>query len=561
MHRKSYEEYSFKGGIGIVSSRFMAEGPIVKDKTSFLVGARASYSDWVLDLVQDPLIQESGATFSDINVILSHRFNLKHSLTFSYYGSTDDFQYAQDFGFNYSTQLAGVRWNGILGSNFSTSSTFNYGDYDSRSFIPEGVDAFNLDNGIEYYQFKQNFFWLPQGHKINFGLEVNGNRMKPDVLTPRGEGSTILPDRAVRDKSRDFALYFNDEYTLSERISVSAGLRYSHYQQLGDDAIFIYDEEGLRRVNNITDTIQYGSGEVIQTYGGLEPRFSLRLGLDDSGDKGSIKMSYNRTRQYIHLISNSAAPTPVDIWQVSNPYIEPQIGDNFSIGYFKNFNSNVWESFVELYYKNIDNLVDFRDFPDLFLNEHLETELLSGQGRAYGLEFYLRRLAGRWTGWLSYTYSRSEIQIPAQGLESAINNGEWYPTNFDQPHTVNLVAKRQLGKRSALSFNFTYQTGRPITGLVSSYAQNNSPIPNFSERNAYRVPDYVRFDVSMTIAGRTWPGKKFNSNLTLSAYNLFGRRNAFSVFYQRPEGALIPRAFQLSVLGAVFPAVTYNFSF
>ena len=556
----NFEEYEVKGGIGLIASRIAAEGPIIKDKTSFLVGARASYSDWLLGLVKEPNVRNSSAAFNDLNLILSHRFNFNHRVSISYYGSSDRFRYAQDFGFEYGSQLLSARWNGILSNQLSTSSTLTAGDYRSASFLPQGQQAFTLDNGIRYYQFKQNFFYVPDQHTINFGLEANMNQMKPDALNPRGATSIVLPKTVERDQSRDLALYFNDEIQLSDRFSINAGLRYSLFQQTGADQIFTYANEQLREVQEITDTLQYASGEVIQSYGGLEPRIGLRLGLDEN-NAGAIKMSYNRARQYIHLISNSTAPTPVDIWQVSNPYLPPQIADNFSIGYFRNFNKNVFESYIEFYYKHIDNLVDYQDFPELLLNNHIETDLVSGLGRAYGMEIYFRRKAGRWTGWVSYAYSRSEIRIPVAASKVPINQGDWYPTSFDQPHAVNLIAKRQLGRRSFLSFNFTYRTGRPITGLVATYEQNRSAIPHFSERNQYRIPDYWRLDASLLIAGKEWPGKKYKWDLSLSVYNLFGRQNAFSVFYERPEGILVPKAFQLAILGAAFPSVTYNFSF
>lgn len=556
----NFEEYEIKGGIGLVASRIAVEGPIQKDKTSFLLGGRASYSNWLLGLVKDPKVRESAASFQDLNLILSHRLNFNHRVSISYYGSGDQFRYADDFGFTYGNRLLTARWNGILSNQLSTRSNLTLGNYNSQSYLPEGQQAFTLKNGIRYYQFKQNFFYVPDQHTINFGLEANLHRMKPDDLQARGANSLVLPQKVDRDQSRDLAIYLNDEFLFSDRFSISAGLRYSIFQQMGAEQVFTYANTQIRQEAEITDTLVYGPGEVIQDYRGLEPRIGLRLGLDPNNES-ALKVSYNRARQYIHLISNSTAPAPIDIWQVSNTYLPPQIADNFSIGYFRNFNKNVFESYVEFYYKKISNLVDYQDFPELLLNEHLETELVSGTGRAYGMEIYFRRKAGRWTGWISYALSRSEIRIPLAVSKSPINDADWYPTSFDQPHAINLIAKRQLGKRNFLSFHFTYRTGRPITGLISIYEQNNSAIPHFSERNQYRIPDYWRLDLSLLIAGQKWPGKKYNWDLSLAVYNIFGRQNAFSVFYQRPKNALIPKAFQLSILGAAFPSLTYNFNF
>lgn len=554
----SFTDYSFKGGVGIVSSRFVAEGPIIKDKTSFLVGLRTSYSDWMLRLIQQPEIQESSASFHDVNVILNHRLTLNSILTLSYYRSKDFFRYAQEFGFEYATNMASLSWKNIHSEKFSSTTFVVAGDYASESFVPEGILAFRLGNGIRYYQAKQDFYFIPKKHDIHAGLEVNLYDMKPDILSKFETGSGIVPEEVQKDRSRDAAIYINDEWTLSNRISVNAGLRYAFYQQVGAEREYIYGENDNRNVFNIVDTVLYGPGEVVQSYQGLEPRVSLKL---QTSSQSSIKLSYNRMNQYIHLVSNSTAPTPVDIWQVSTPYIPPQRADNLSIGYYQNFYQNVFESSFEIYYKNIANLIDFRDFPDLLLNDHLETDLISGTGRAYGAEFYIRRKVGRWTGWISYAYSRSEIQIQNADPELEINGGEWYPTSYDQPNNLNIVGKRQLDKKSFFSFHFTYRTGRPITGLISTYNLSNSPIPHFSERNQYRIPDYIRLDLSLLLALRSNPMKKFDSNIALSIYNVFGRRNAYSVFYRRPDRVVIPKAYKLAVLGSAFPSVTYNFSF
>ena len=554
-----FERFQVKGGVGLISSRLTAEGPISKDKTSFLVGARTSYSDWMLQLVKQQDIRQSAASFYDANAIITHKLNNNHQLTLSYYGSSDLFRYAREFGYEYGTQLGSLKWNGILGSNFSTSGFVAIGDYESRSFLPDGVESFNLDNGIRYYQYKQDFFFAPGSHLIHFGVEANLHEMKPDELTPRSDDSAVLSKSVEKDRGRDVAIYFNDEYRFSQKLSLTLGLRYSLYQQLGPEKVFVYDQEQPRSGLNIIDVEEFGKGKVVETYGGLEPRASLRL---EAGEDGALKLSYGRIRQYLHLVTNTTAPTPVDIWQVSTPYIRPQIADNFSLGYFRNFNRNVWETSLEFYYKEIDNLIDFQDFPVLLLNDHIETDLVSGKGRAYGAELYIRRKAGRWTGWLSYTYSRSEIRIRDENLLRPINGGDWYPTNYDSPHNLTFVTKRQLGKRSYFSVNLTYRTGRPISGLVSNYEQNNSPIPHFSERNQYRIPDYYRLDVSLLIAGKKKPNRRFDSSFSVSVYNLLSRRNAFSVFYRRPEeGILIPVAYQLAVLGSAFPAVAYNFNF
>jgi hypothetical protein len=264
-------------------------------------------------------------------------------------------------------------------------------------------------------------------------------------------------------------------------------------------------------------------------------------------------------RQYIHQISNTTSPTPIDLWQVSNSYLPPQIADNFSLGYFLNLNNNVWETSAEVFYKNMQNLVEYKNFPQLFLNNHLETELLSGRGKAYGGELFIRKLKGWWTGWASYTYSQTMVQVASALPSESINGGAWYPSNYNKPHTINIVINRKIGRAGAFSFIGSYSSGRPLTAIESSYIVDSTVVPVYSERNKYTIPDYIRFDVSFTI-GNVFP--KIDDSLVFSIYNLFGTENAYSVFFQRPSNSyFIPKPYKLSVLGAPLPSLTYNFKF
>ena len=315
---------------------------------------------------------------------------------------------------------------------------------------------------------------------------------------------------------------------MSEKFSVAFGLRYSYYAHLGADTVFNYAEGQQRLTENITDTSYYKSGQSIQSFNGLEPRISARISL---ASNQSIKVSYNRMRQYIHLISNTTSPTPIDLWQVSNGYLPPQIADNYSVGYFLNLRNNAWETSAELFYKKMQNLVEYKDFAQLFLNNHLETELLTGRGRAYGGELYIRRIKGRLNGWVSYTYTQTQVQVQGNSESASINGGEWYATNYNKPHTFNFVLERKFRKNGAFSVIATYASGRPLTAIESSYIVNGTVVPVYSARNAYRMPDYFRVDVSITV-GNVF--RKIEDSIVFSVYNLFGRENAYSVFFQRP---------------------------
>ncbi|MGB3779541.1 MAG: carboxypeptidase-like regulatory domain-containing protein [Tunicatimonas sp.] len=555
----SYDDFRVQGGLGLVSSRLAVEGPIIKDKTSFLVGGRISYSDWILRQVRQVDVRQSSASFYDLNGLISHQFTPNNRLSIGYYGSEDYFRYSDQFGYTWGTQLLNLRWKALLTKNWLSNFSAVRGVYRNTFFDPAGFDAFRLRSGLRYYQFKQNFTVSRFANQaIDLGAEYVSYDNDPTVSGPFDAASTVGNEQITNEAGREMSLYANDEITISPRVSVSVGLRYTLFQNVGPYDVFTYQNNAPTNVAAITDTIGYASGEVIQTYGGLEPRLAVRFQLNASS---SIKLGYNRMRQYLHQISHSTSPTPVDIWQLSNRYIPPQVADNVSLGFFRNFRDNQWETSVEVYGKRMDNLVEYKDFAELLLNEHLETELLAAEGRAYGGELYIKKNQGKWTGWLSYAYARTWVRVVAAEGRETVNQGDWYPANFDKPHNVTLVAKRQLGEAGSFSTNFTYSTGRPAVIVVSSYIDGNTTVPVFSERNQYRIPNYVRLDISFTTGKLFSKGPRYEDNLTISVYNLLSRDNAFSVFYRRTDERVLPQAFKFSVLGAAFPALTYNFNF
>ena len=367
-------------------------------------------------------------------------------------------------------------------------------------------------------------------------------------------------EQIENEAGREMSAYLNDEITLTPRISLSVGLRYTLFQNVGPYQVFEYQNEEPTNIAAITDTISYSSGEIIRQYGGLEPRLAARIQINA---QSSVKISYTRMRQYLHQISNSTSPTPVDIWQLSNRYIPPQVADNISLGYFRNFRDNRWETSLEVYGKRIDNLVEYQDFAELLLNKHLETELLAAEGRAYGGELYGKKNQDKWTGWLSYAYARTwvRVRVRADDNRETVNQGDWYPANFDKPHNVNLVAERQLGEKGSFATNLTYSTGRPANIVVNNYQDGNTTVSVFSDRNQYRIPNYFRLDISFTTGKLFSKGTRYQDNLTFSVYNLLSRNNAFSVFYRQSEERVLLQAYKFSVLGAAFPALTYNFNF
>ncbi|MDW3194235.1 MAG: TonB-dependent receptor [Cytophagales bacterium] len=560
------EKLKFDGGIGIISSRMVIDGPI-NDKTTFVLGGRASYSDWVLRTVQNLDVKNSDASFSDLNAIINHKFNNEHNVQLSYYRSRDFFRFSDQFGFDWGTDLFAAKYDGVLNPSLKTETSVSQGFYNSSRFDPEGIDAASVKNGVEYFQARQNFIVTPAAldqHTFNVGAQYVQYRIKPESSRPQTPESGIVPETVEKERGREYSLYINDEIEFTDRITLSLGLRYTLFQNYGPYTVFQYSDPNAPSIPTLTDTLQFSTGDLIKTYDGFEPRAALKFQLSP---QSSIKMSYNRMNQYIHTVSNTTAQSPVDLWQPSNRYIPPQISDNFSIGYFQNLNDNQWEFSFDLFYKDSENLLEYKDFANLILNNHLETDLLSGQGRAYGSEVQIKRNYGKWSGWVSYTYSRTMVKIDNANPELTINRGEWYPTNFDRPHNLAVVSKLKMGQKSSFDANFNFTSGIPTNAIITAYQVDQQAVPHFSDRNEFRIPDYVRLDLAITVADNIWKferkkPKRYEESMTFSIYNVLGRNNAYSVFFVRPEGTNgLPKAHKFAVLGNALPAVTYNIKF
>jgi hypothetical protein len=555
--RGSFDEWKFNGGVSPITSRFTAEGPIDTTSTSLIVGGRISHANWMLKKVKDPDVNSSRVAFYDLFGGLTHRFSETNAIDLNFYGSADEFQFSDQFGYKWQNHVLTAKWQSRADKKISPTLSASYGSFTTAFYDPAGVDAAEISNSMKYLQVKESVNIIPnESHNMIVGVSALGYFASPETRGRYGSGSSIGVKKVDKNDGIELGVFANDDYQISDNISVSAGLRFSQYFHIGKDTVFSYQPGVEKTLQSITDSTIYGTGEIINSFQGLEPRISARINVTKSQ---SVKISYNRMRQYIHQISNTAAPTPIDLWQVSNQYLPPQIADNFSVGYFFNFRDNMFESSAEAFYKSMDNLVEYKDFPTLFLTTHLETEVLSGKGRAYGGELYIRKLKGKWTGWASYTYSQTEVQVASLILDESINDGEWFPSNYNKPHNINLVINRQLQRRGALSLLFSFTSGRPFTAVESSYLVDGTLVPIYSDRNKYHIPNYARVDFSIT-AGNVI--NKLEDSLIFSFYNLFGRQNAYSVFYQRPASHFfIPKPFKLAVLGALLPSITYNFKF
>jgi hypothetical protein len=553
--RGNFEKWTYQGGTGPMTTRLSAEGPIKSGKTSLLLAGRISHANWLLKKATDPNVKRSRLSFYDSYARLSHRFSPNSTTDVTFYSSADEFQYSDQFGYSWDNYMINGRWQAFANRNASPILSISYGRFNSTQYDPSGVEAAAITNTLAYLQLNETVNYIPnERHSLVAGVSGIGYFPKPEEQEGYHGNPRIVKKSVAKNSGLELAVFVNDDYTISERFGISVGLRYSHYIHVGRDTVFRYIDGTPKSISTIEDTLYYSRFDKIKTFGGFEPRVSARFNITP---KQSVKVSYNRMRQYIHLISNTTSPAPIDLWQVSNEYLPPQIADNYSLGYFLNIKDNRWETSAEVFYKKMQNLIEYKDFPSLFLNNHLETELLSGRGRAYGAELYIRRLKGKWTGWISYTYSQTELKVSSQGGSESINDGDWYPSNYNKPHTFHLVLDRKLRGKSAFSFVLSYNTGRPLTAIESSYIVGGTVVPIYSDRNKYKIPHYLRADVSFTIGNII---RKIDDSLVFSVYNLFGRDNAYSVFYKRPgDNYFIPKPYSLSVLGAVLPSLTYNF--
>ncbi|MEQ9426024.1 MAG: TonB-dependent receptor [Cyclobacteriaceae bacterium] len=553
------EELHGTGGAGLVASRLTLQGPIAKGKTSFIFSGRGSYLNYILKRIDHKDIQNSTASFWDATLKLDHRFSQKSRLTATGYVSDDEFTLGSDSVISWSNKAASIKYSKIFGENLIGDFTAAYSNYEFSIFFDERPEeAFNMFYDIDYASFRADFTTNRNNHKIDFGLQSIFYHFQPGDFRPVGSLSSSNTIKVDNERSIENALYLSDEIELNPKLSFMLGLRGSMFSALGPGVVSIYDETLPRDPTTQVDSLQFGSGEAIETYFGLEPRASLRYQIDDVS---SVKLGYNRMRQYINLISNTTAPTPFDIWQSSNFHIKPQTGDQLSLGYFRNFLDNQIEASIEGYYKSTDFAIDYKDGADLLVNRNLEADLVQGDAEAFGVEVLLQKRSGRLNGWASYTYSRTFLHIDSEFRSERVNLGNRYPANFDKPHDLTFVMNYQISRRWSFASNFTYSTGRPVTAPESRYSINGIGVSNFVERNGFRIPDYHRLDISFTTETNLKKDKKWEGSWTFAIYNVYSRDNAYSVFFKNQDNNRIPKAFKLSILARAFPSVTYNFKF
>ncbi len=541
-----------RGAVSIGSSRLTVDGPL-NSKIRFLAGGRASYADWILRLFRNPDIRKSSLQFYDGVIKASMQLNAAQTVEISSYHSADQFRFATEFGFGWNTSQQNLRWRTILSDATSIQLGLVRGRYKSELAVLSGDQAAGQGGGISYEKLVSGLVHQRRRQLIQSGIEVLYWHMLPETLQPL-HSSQVRSKIVARENAVEMAAYLHDEVTVSDRFGLEAGLRLVRYMALGPSEVRTYLPDMPRSSETVSEVRSVARNKSIVSYPVAEPRLSVRY---QWSDHMSVKAAFNRVNQFMHLLSASVNPTPVDIWQLSNADFRPQRGSQVSMGYFHQSSSRVDYS-IEAFYKTIDNLPQFRDNAVLQVNEYLEAELVPGEGRAYGVEYLIETKGIKWHTSLAYTLSRSEARTT--GAFDQINGNTWYAAPFDQRHQVQLLIQFRPDPIQRLFVGFGYKTGRPVTVPIGNYALQDIVITHYSARNQYRLPPFIRVDFGYTIDRSEARRQGLRSSITMSFMNLLGRRNPFSIYFRRDlEGA--QRAYQLSVLGTILPSLNWTFTF
>ena len=547
MRDGNLKRFEMNGGIGTISSRLSIGGPIVKDKGSVILSGRRTYADIFLKLAPDESLRNNTLYFYDLNLKANYKLNDKNRVFLSGYLGRDVFGVQDQFRIDWGNAAIAARWNHLFNDKLFLNTTATFSNYDYFLGEPEGLEAYEWTSNIKDYYLKSDFSWyINPDNTIKFGGLTSYHEIDPGQAT--GVGESILDEFVVpKTNALEYAAYLSHKVKIGTRFSANYGLRYSIFQNIGATTYYTFDES-----NNLQDTVDVAKGEIYNTYGGFEPRVAMTYLISESA---SIKASYNRTRQYVQLASNSTASSPLDIWFPSSPNVKPQIADQVAMGYFQNLWKDQVEVSVEVYYKQMQNAIDFKDHAVLVLNPYLEGELRYGRAFAYGAEFLVKKSKGDFTGWFSYTISRSQRKI------DGINNNELYFANYDKTHDLSLVLAYELGKHWTFSTNFVYSTGAAVTMPVGKMEYMGMTVPVYSERNGKRMPDYHRFDLAVSYRPKKNENRKWKSEWVLSVYNVYNRANPYNITFRADENDPTVTKAEMLYLFGVVPAITYNFNF
>ena len=545
MNDGNNKDYHLGGGLGLISSRLNAEGPIVKDRGSFSISARRTYADLFLKLSRDSNVNNNSLYFYDLNVKANYKIDEKDRIYLSGYFGRDNLGFGHTFGIDYGNATGTARWNHVFNSRLFSNTSLIYSDYSYKITINSSNNNINITSRIRDLDLKEDLqYYIDADNKINFGFSAIHHTISPGIISASGTSS--YNSLTLQNKySLENALYISHEWSPAQKIHFDYGLRGTSFSALGPGNFYTYDSAG-----NTIDTAHYNAGQIVKTYLNLEPRFSASFQVNDAS---SFKVAYTRNTQVLHLLSNSTSANPTDLWIPSSNNVRPEIADQVSAGYYRNFKDNQYEFSSEVYYKNMQNQIDYKNGAQLIANENVESQLLYGKGRAYGLELFFKKKVGKFTGWVSYTLSRTELKI------DGVNMDKWYPAKQDRTHDISLVGIYQASRKWTLSATWVYYTGNAVTFPSGKYQVDGQTAFYYTERNGYRMPAYHRMDVAATLLGKKT--KKFESSWTFSVYNLYGRENAYSIIFQNdPSDPTKTQAVQYALFRFI-PSVTYNFKF
>jgi hypothetical protein len=558
----------FYGGIGLINSRFTLEGPFVKKKKStFLVGGRSTYSDWLMRQSRNAQFMNSVAHFYDLNGTLNLVLGENNNLKLMGYFSKDAFNLNSSSLYKYGNAIGSANWKVSISKNLISNLNFAYSKYDFQLDQKDpnlAEDDYTLITGLQYGSMKYILSWIPnEKHRFNAGFQTIGNKVIPGQIVPLQKPSNIQPEKVANERSIELGLFIDDDFDLSPNIALNVGVRYARFMSMGPTTVLNYDPTQTINSGSVIDSTVYGAWKTAKMYHGIEPRLSLKFNLRN---EASIRLSYQRIHQFMNQVSNTSVISPADFWKSSDSHLAPLISDQFAVGFFKIPQKGLFETSVEVYYKNLQNLMEYKNGAVLVMNHHVEADIIMANGYSYGLEMYVRKNLGRLNGWVSYTYSRTFRKTDNNFPDEVINDRKYYPSVYDRPHDLSTVLNYQISRRWRFSGNFVLTSGRPVTLPEQKYMFEGRQVVYYSDRNKYRMPPYHRMDVSITIDENLRRKRMWKGSWTFSVYNFYGRKNPYSVFYRKDPSIqqaekILYSIYKLSAIGVPVPSITYNFKF
>ncbi len=556
------------GGLGVINSRATLEGPFKKDKkSSFLIGGRSTYSDWILRQTKNEQFMNSVAHFYDLNGNTNLVLGENNRLNLMGYMSSDEFNLNSSSLYNYENRLASADWQMNFSKNLVSDLNMAYSSYNfklDKRDPEQAADDYSLKTGLEYTSMKYALAWLPnENHRITGGFQRMGYRINPGEIKPASLVTNVVDQKVPEENSVEMGAFLEDDFDVAGNLALSLGVRYANFAVKGPSTVYLYQDGETKSEMSVVDSVQFSSGERIKTYQGLEPRLALKYVLNSGG---SLRFSLQRIHQFVNQLSNTSVASPADFWKSSDYYVEPLLSDQVALGYFKDLKGGQFETSAEVYYKKLTNLTEYKNGATLVMNKHPETDIIQANGYSYGLELYARKTTGRLNGWLSYTYSRTLRKTDSDYPEEIINKGKYYPSAYDKPHDLSAVMNYKISRRWRFSGNFVLSSGRPVTLPELKYSYDGKQIVYYSDRNKYRMPPYHRLDLSITFDENLRRKRMWKGSWTFSLYNAYGRKNPYSVFYRKdPSIQLVDKEtyalYKLSVIGVPVPSITYNFKF